>query len=335
MSVINRVLKDLDQKGAAPRSLAGVRAVQTNPVKAHPLGPALLIAALAAALWATWWLWPTSKPEAPDLQEVQPRLRLSATLSEPPPPGLPRVQPLVRQSSPVRPEPSVTTATVKVDAAATPIRLDTHLPEPRPAKVIKEVRPLLPSEQAELAWRQSARLIELGRGREALEGLEATLRLDPNHGPARQALIALSLEAGDAARGDTLLREGLRLHPNDAWYNRSLAQLSLQRGEPAQAAVLLKAGLGKAVDADYWGLYAGVLGKVGRSEDAVQAYREAVHRDPEHGPWWVGLAVTLEQADQRAEAAAAYQRALRTRLDPEVREFAAKKTAELGTVAAP
>ena len=321
MSVINRVLKDLDRMGVAPGSLAGVRAVPARRGRTRPLWAFLLV---LAASGAGWWFWPAPLPRVPrpsHPREERPRLRLSETLSE-------------TQNGPIGldthlPKPGAEQAG-SLRYRETPIRLDTHLPEPRAARVSKEVRPLGVREQAEQAWTQAAHLIELGRGREALEALEALLRLDASHGPARQALVALSLEGGDAARAEALLRDGLLLHPQDAWYNRSLGQLSLQRGDTAGAADLLKSGLSKGVDAAYWGLYAGVLEKSGQAETATHAYREAARMDPGHGLWWVGLAVSLEQAGSRAEAATAYQRALQTRLGADIREFVTKKSEELG-----
>ncbi len=339
MSVINRVLKDLDRMGAAPGRLAGVRAVPARRLRVHPLW-GLVFATLAAG----WWFWPALRPQMPQPPEARPHLRLSETLSEIPSapiqPDTPLPERRAEQAGSLRyrqtpTQPDTPLPERRAEQAGslryrqTPIKLDTHLPEPRPARVSKEVRPLSAREQAEQAWAQAARLIEQGRGREALEALEALLRLDASHGPARQALVALSLEGGDAARAEALLREGLLLHPRDAWYSRSLGQLSLQRGDTAGAAAFLKAGLGKGVDAGYWGLYGGVLEKAGHAEEATHAYREAARMDSGHGPWWVGLAVTLEQTGSRAEAAQAYRRALQTHLGADIREFVTKKTEEL------
>lgn len=346
MSVINRVLKDLDRKGGIPSTLNGVQAVQLGLDKPRPRWPWLLLPAVAAA---AWWFWPaanpTATPAAPERREDVPRLRMSESLSSPVPasPATAEEEIKAAPATAATPPAESTRPGQKSGAPAAlpapdgeagksdapPVRLDTRLPEPRQPGVVKEIRPPTPREQADLAWRQAARLIEQGRGRDALESLESSLKLEPGHGPARQTLIALHLEAGDLARGETLLREGLELHANDPWYNRSLGQLTLQRGDLKQSAAMLKAGLGKGVDAAYWGLYAGVLNKAGRAEEATQAWREATRLNPAHGPWWVGLAVALEQGGQRPEAAAAYQRALQTRLNTDLREFAARKAAEL------
>jgi MSHA biogenesis protein MshN len=198
-----------------------------------------------------------------------------------------------------------------------------------------EAKSATPQAQAEEAWRQAGRLLEQGRNHDAQARLETALRLDPGHSDARQSLIALVLEAGDAARAESLLREGQTQHPNDVWYPRSLAQLQMQRGEYAAAAAILKAALQNAAgrqrdgrknaDAPDWALYAGTLAKLGQVEESAAAYREALRRDAGQGAWWVGLGVVLEQAGQPGQASEAYARAAQTRVSVELREYAAQR----------
>ncbi len=356
MSVINQVLKDLDRKGANASTPAGVFAVNRRD-DAAPRWPWLLGMAAVAGMAVTAWWWqpelpPAAAPRAAEISpplpipaEPEPQLRLTQELGDVAP----------RQHSSVAPAAihahsaegaTLFRPTQAVDAvipAAKP-RLDTRLPEPRPpelrqaeaskSQVVKEIKPLTPQVLAEDAWRQATRLQEQGRNHDAQDKLESALRLDPSHAGARQSLIALVLEAGDGARAETLLREGLAQQPNDAWYARSLAQLQLQRGDAAQAAAILKTSLSKRSDAANWGLYAGTLAKLGKTDDAAQAYREALRLNPTQGNWWIGLAVALEQGDgkteTKADAGAAYQRALQTRLSNELREFAQQKVRELG-----
>lgn len=336
MSVINRVLKDLDGQGGTPNLPGGVQVVRSPLVSPRRVWPWLLLPLLAAALW---WGWPRQEIQAPVLPSVlppslpapaaAPQLRMSEDLTVPAPSrGAETATPSFPRPEPTAPAMDRVALRDKVTAPPSAIKLDTRLPELRPAKVIKEPKPLSPAEQAEALWRQAARSIEQGRAREALEPLVAALKLEPGHAAARQSLVALYLETGDAARGEALLREGLELHPQDPWYNRSLAQAVLQRGDAVQAAALLKAGLGKGVDGAYWGLYAGVLNKAGQAAESIPAWREAARLNPQHGPWWIGLAVALDQAGQRQDAATAYQQALRTRLSAELREFAIRRAQE-------
>jgi len=344
MSVINQMLKDLDRQGANASAPTGVIAVNQRDATS-PRWPWLLLGLLALAA-ASWWFWPAAPgpgspaAPAPALSPAVPQLRLSqqlSPLSRPAPTPVSKVEPAAEPKPAPVPSAFASPAMIPV----TPPRLDTRLPEPRPRlsvqppveaqqRVVKDIKPLTPQVQAEEAWRQASRLLEQGRNHDAQERLESVLRLDPAHAGARQSLVALVLEAGDSARAETLLREGLALSPNDPWYARSLAQLHLQRGDSAQAAAILKTSLAKRVDAANWGLYASTLAKLGKPGEAALAYREALRLNPAQGNWWIGLAVALEQAGERADAGAAYQRALQTALSGELREFAQQKAGELG-----
>jgi MSHA biogenesis protein MshN len=354
MSVINQVLKDLDRQGANASTPRGVIAVNQRDVAA-PRWPLMLIG-VAGVVTAVWWFWPgatlssVSNPVAPPPVETPienaPKLLMSQQLSaagrtsEVPSASL--LAPLADNAAGSSAAQSVRATAPATIAAVMPAikpRLDTRLSEPRQTEiakptVVKEIKPLTPQVQAEEAWRQASRLLEQGRNHDAQDKLEGVLRLDPAHAGARQSLIALVLEAGDGVRAEALLREGLALHPNEGWYSRSLAQLQLQRGNTAQAAAILKSGLAQLqpqrADAANWGLYASTLAKLGKRSEATQAYREALRLDPTQGNWWIGLAVALEQGSENADAGAAYQRALQTRLSSELREFAQQKARELG-----
>jgi MSHA biogenesis protein MshN len=194
--------------------------------------------------------------------------------------------------------------------------------------VVKELKPLTPAQEAEALWLQGAALVEKGRSSEAQALLEQCLQRHPAHLKARQTLVMLALEAGRRAEAENLLRQGISLHPGMVWFPRSLAQLYLQQGDYAQAASVLKDGLGRQAEAEDWALYASTLAKLNQPEDTATAYREALRRDPSQGAWWIGLGVALEQGGHAAEARAAYQRALQSRLGPELRDFAAAKLKE-------
>jgi len=345
MSVINQVLKDLDRQGANTSAPQGVIAINTTQAPATNW-PLRLLGGLLFALAAAWWFWPAA-PASPAKQvaasapapmpaplveqQITPRLTLSETLT-------PQAQ--------LGPLPENSSQRATKHAAATPAllkptpeisispRLDKRLPEIVPTtdaaqRVVKEIKPPSAQMQAEEAWRQAVQLLEQGRNHDAQARLELALRLDPGQTAARQKLIALVLEAGNTASAEALLREGMLQHPNDTWYPRSLAQVHLQRGDFAQASSILKTSLGKHPDATNWALYASTQAKLGKPAETALAYREALRLDPNQGNWWIGMAVALEKGNAKADAGAAYQRALQTRLSGELREFAEQKARSL------
>ena len=356
MSIITQVLKDLDRKGSETRAPSGVIAIN-QPETAAPHWPIMLVGGLALALAVAWWFWPAAPDSAPlpasvipastpaalELPPPTPRLRLSQQLSDiewksEAPAATESSKPKLLVASTLPPAPVMPQRNEAAKAIITePLkpRLDTRLPDiARPSageqpRVIKQDKPPTPQVQAEEVWRQASRLLEQGRNYDARARLENVLQLDPAHTAARQSLIALVLEAGDAANAEIMLREGLAQHPNDGWYARSLAQLHLQRSDFAQAASILKTALNKRADAANWALYASTVAKLGKPAESAQAYREALRLDPNQGPWWIGMAVALEKSNAKADAGAAYQRALQTRLSGELREFAEQKARSL------
>ncbi|MBI5331608.1 MAG: tetratricopeptide repeat protein [Betaproteobacteria bacterium] len=328
MSVINRVLRDLDQAGEASPAGPGVHVAPVAPATTARNVLRVSIALLGLAL-AVWLLLP-SAPKTP-----------ARAVSAPPPVASVAAPPLpapAETSAPVparRLQPAAEAALPPAAAPVpAPVPAETAVaPEPRPAlraeaRVVKEASAPAPKDPVEEGWRQAGQSLEQGRKQEAREQLRAVLRAAPAHAAARQALIALLIEAGERAEAMRLLDEGRALHPADPWYPRSLAQLHLQAGNPAQAAATLKPALGKASEAGDWALYAGALTKLAHHEEAAAAWREALRGNPNPGAWWVSLGVALEHSGEKADAVQAYQRALQTRLTPELREFAAGKAGE-------
>ena len=373
MSVINRVLKDLDQQ-ARPPSLAhpSIRSVGANPssgiagsviagsVISRSPRLAVVLALLAVLVTVAWWLWPArlaTPPQASDAAQVPntastppadtaaPKLQLSHELST-----LPAAP---STATPTTATTAITTSTnaPKTAAAVTPqpapvaIRLATQLeprrvtastastaapPAPSPTgeaaatkpQVIKEARPQSNAEQAESLWQRN-------QARSSQGTLEQVLQLDPGHLRARQALVVLALEQARQDVAESLLRDGLSLHPGEFWFPRSLAQLHLQRGQDAEAANYLRRSLGKQAASSDWALYASTLVKLGRHEDAANAYREALRRDGNQGTWWIGLGVALERSGQKRDAAEAYARATHTRLSDDLKTFATQKAQDL------
>ncbi|MEW5788426.1 MAG: tetratricopeptide repeat protein [Pseudomonadota bacterium] len=342
MSVINRMLRDLDSQGAQTPAPSRVRAVALP--RAGPAGRPLALVGLLLALGvAAWALWPaghapsspSSDPAAAAVAEPQaePRLRLSDSLSRLP--DEPASAPLPPPVAAAKPVPSPTPPGAQTPAPPTlqqtlpRVRLDTRLPDPPAPRLSKEVRQPGPREQAEELWRQAERFRDMGQAREARSRLESALALASDLSPLRQSLAVHLLESGDTARAESLLREGQVRHPDEAWYPRARAQLLLQKGEAAPAAALLRPGLGASSDANDWALYAAAQAQAGQAGEAARGYQEALARQPAQGNWWLGLALAREQLGQRAEAAAAFQRASQSGLTGEARRFAQEKAGQL------
>lgn len=164
--------------------------------------------------------------------------------------------------------------------------------------------------------------------RAAETALRAALEAQPGHGAATQALAALLLQQGRRSEAETVLADALAANPQQPALITLRARLLAESGRDREAADLLKA----SDDAESLALLGALHQRLGDDVAAAQAYRRALANAPQQGAWWLGLAISLERAQQPRAALEAYRRALAdTRLDAQVNDYVRARIAALGS----
>lgn len=167
-----------------------------------------------------------------------------------------------------------------------------------------------PRERAESDYRKALAKLDQGRIAEAMEGLRHALWQDPLHGPSRQVLVRLLLDANRPDEAALVLQEGLLGQPGQIGWAMTLARLQVDRGDLAGAGQTLDHSLPAAAgNADYQGFMAHVLQRLGRNSEAAEHYQAATRLAPGDGRWWLGLGLVLEADGRSSEARAALLRA--------------------------
>lgn len=353
MSLINKMLKDLDaragQPGAAPLP-ADVRPVvapeRRGPVlRAALVGGALLAVGAGVVGWKTMQTAPAPTP-APAVLAAAPVAARTAVVVDMPAaapvqvvdvaPAMPAPTP---ESEPA-PEPAPAPAPAPPPAAkrVTPVAPAlTAKPAPRTVPVAKNTpaapvagRTATPSQRAENAYRRALGVLEDGRVTEAIATLQAGLQIDPRHEAARQTLVGLLIEAGRPDDAMRQLQAALAIDARQPALAMLLARLQLERGGPA-IDTLMRTLPYAAGNGEYHAFLAGVLQREGRAREAAENYQAALKRAPGNGVWWMGLGIAL-QADKRdAEALAAFARAQASgTLSPELQAFVERRLGQLG-----
>jgi tetratricopeptide (TPR) repeat protein len=148
-----------------------------------------------------------------------------------------------------------------------------------------------------------------GRVDEASAAYEATLRLVPDHAPARQNLNGLQAiarqreadalaQAGNVAAAIPLYRETLTLDPRRSRARAALGMALAQSGDLAAAAPELEAALKQGVDEPAVINAAGyALVQTGRTDEAIALLRAALVRHPDDA----NLAHNLSLIDSRTK----------------------------------
>lgn len=179
-----------------------------------------------------------------------------------------------------------------------------------PVGLHKQVKELTSRQHAENEYRKAVQNLQQGRSAEAMNGLEQALQLDAHHAGARQALIGLLLDGRRPDRAMAIAREGLDPDLAQPGLAMILARLQLEKGELDAAIETLGRTLPHASDrADYQAFLAALLQRDEKHGQAAEHYLLALQRAPQNGVWWMGLGISLQAENRKAEAQEAFKRA--------------------------
>ena len=369
MSLINRMLQDLDRRQALDTADAGVvRASAAKPASREWFWRVLVVLLTIALAWMGWvaiQLLPR-KPLATDLAFLAASEASVRTPVKPPAPPIVEMAAPVQESAPIaaaapalapeRPAPAVP-AMPSTDALRMATELQTPIIErpTQPAKplaaapakpkatatapakpaatanVDKRDRTRSANDNAETLFRRAALLLNNGRVSEAEEQLLAALQADPRHAAARQAYVSLLLEQRRVAAARRVLQDALVLEPAQPTFALALARIhAAERDYTAALAVIDRAAPIGEGSADLQAFRGAMLQRLGRHEEALVAYQNAVREGTPPATAWIGYAISLEAVGKRSEAAQAYRRALTVGpIAAEAREYAESRARAL------
>lgn len=352
MSLINRMLQDLDRRQALETADAGVvRASAVKPASREWFWRVLAVLLTAALAWMGWvaiQLLPR-KPLATEMAFLAAGESRARPPVQPAPPPLPEAAippPAPAPAAPVAPSSDALRLATELQtpiiekpieapkpaAAATKPKATAPAPKP-PAKanVDKRERVRSANDNAESHFRRAALLLNHGRVSEAEEQLVAALQADPRHSAARQAYVSLLLEQQRVSTARRVLQEALVLEPTQPAFALALARIhAAERDYAAALAVLDRAAPVGHGAADFQAFRGAMLQRLGRHDEALVAYQNAVRDGTPPATAWIGYAISLEAVGKRSEAAQAYRRALTVGpLAAEARDYAESRARAL------
>jgi len=355
VSLINRMLQDLDRRQALEADEA--KAVRVPTAKAA--GPewfwrALVVLLTAALAWMGWvavQLLPR-KPLATELayQAASEARARTETQSQPVP---------IAQNAAPAPAPTASVSEPASAAAVPPaapssesLRLETELKTPVPereASVPQAPAPTAaaptkrPKEQqvkatagkprfsaAEAHFRRATLLLKDARAGEAEDQFEAALRADPHHTAARQAYVSLLLDQQRISTARGLLQDTLATDPAQASFALALARIYAMGRDYSGALAVLDRAASVGQAAEFQAYRGTMLQRLGRHEEALAAFENAVREGAAPATAWIGYAMSLEALGRRSDAAQAYRRALSVGpIAAEAREYAESRARAL------
>lgn len=187
------------------------------------------------------------------------------------------------------------------------------------------------AQRADAEFRKAVTLMQQGRIADAVAGYETALRLDDGHDAARQALVALLLENKRGVEAEQVLQERLKSKPDHTAFTMLLARLQVERGAAQEAIATLEASLPYArTQPEYHAFLAALLQRQNRNEEAIAHYQIVTKLAPGNGVWLMGYGISLQAMQRKADAKAAFQKALETQtLSADLQAFVQGKIKEL------
>jgi len=337
MSLINQVLKDLDQQrgpadGVQVAALQGIGLVQSR--QNH--WPAILY---SSALFSVLGLAGFALFQYFDNKPVDDSTTIAAApMFESTESSTTGIQPEPQKTGPETAVASGPEESLKQTEPESLVHVNTFVEEtallaPAVQTAPLQMKTLSARQQAEHEFAAAEQSMGRGDKARAEQLYRSALATYPGLADARIQLAAILLDRDDNAAAERLLTEGLSLDPTRSRLARLYAQLLASRDELLQALeVVGRATESQPPDADAFALRAAIFARLDRHEDAASDYRLALKLDPEQANWWMGLGLALEHQALYGRASDAYQRASRLPATDSVRAFVHQRLGQIQNI---
>ena len=277
MSLINQVLRDLDERQASALERGGM-ATQVRALPREKQFPWMSVVPVAiGTIVGVTGIWLALGPSAPRpaTPAVQPQPAMTMPTLVVPMPAEPVAEPaaeLLRMDYKItQPSPQIGPRTESVVSTPAP----TVATPTETAQIDKRPRVQV-AETADGEYRKAMAAHRQGRPNEALEGFQSALRVEPRHVAARQALLSLFLEQQRWAEAQAAAADGLAINPAQPGWAMILARLQVEQGQLAEAErTMAKYAAHGERNADYLAFHGLLLEKLQRPQEARAAFLKA------------------------------------------------------------
>lgn len=348
MSLVNQVLKDLEQRHASQAQAddLGIDNLHYVPVTGPPAKksmPWVMLASVlltlgigtvgGAYLYAQWEKrtavampsipiaqTPAQQPisKAVSEQPLVVKPEVVAEVKTPAPVASvakarePAAQPVpAPKAEPVKVKPAVEKATASASAPVTKVfKNETSASQATSGGMQKREVPLSGEQRAERAYQEGYDAIAAHRYRKAETSLRSALALAPGHIQAREMLVGVFISQGRWIEASEVLREGMSVAPQHHTFRKLYARSLMQmKREPQAIEVLSRNMPAAAQDPEHYAILAALYQRQANHTAAARTYAQILKVSPQMGIWWVGMGISLEALGQQAQAIEAYQQA--------------------------
>lgn len=154
-------------------------------------------------------------------------------------------------------------------------------------------------------------LFQKARYEDAAGALIALLRSQPGNHEAHALLGMCAMKLGALMQAETFLRKAIALGSRDRETRRALASVMSQQERPDKALPLIDELLAEKPDTSLRAMKGGLLEKLGRNIQSRDIFADLTSSDPGNLQAWVSYGHCLRAAGQTEEAIEAYRQAIK------------------------
>ena len=336
MSLVNQVLKDLEQRHASQAQAEdlGIDNLHHVPIAQVPVkkskhwvilaGVLVTLGVCTVAGGYLYYKWDkrdaAAKSTSGDKLPAQQPARANNTttpkpvvIAKAPIPAHANVNEPAVKPLPVAPQakPVAKTQTASISISNKPVKNSKPVSaDEQIGSMHKRAVPLSNEHRAERAYQEGYDLIAAHRYRKAETALRSALALDPAHIKAREMLVGVFISQGRWVEASELLRVGVEMSPQHHTFRKLYARSLMQLKRDQQAIEVLSSHKPPvAQDPEHYAILAALYQRQGNHGAATRTYSEMLKVRPQMGIWWVGMGISLEAMGEQQQAVAAYQQA--------------------------
>ena len=365
MSVVNKMLNDLEQRESSEVTQANYQPPAKKPVPVRLL-IIILVGAIAIGA-ALFWPVESSQPvvQSPVVQPInqaannQPINNNSEAVAQPqgdtttsdspssvevsrlnpvptpaqsmqPVNNAPAELPEPRQSASSTQTDTVQASTQQGEITAPPVSNETQPAKPAVPVIRSSTDPNKMALKAQIAD-----AIERNNSNEAIRLLRTLILQQPDNINAKKRLAALYFSEGRSEDAQRLLQDTLSQTPADSSVRLMYARLMAQKNEQELAYYTLKeADDYPPANIELLGFRASIAQQMGKLDAALSDYALLVSLDARNAKWWLGQAVVADKQGERKLAIESYREAYALQsLDANIQRFIAQRLQSLTGVA--
>ncbi|MFC3200825.1 DUF6584 family protein [Alteromonas oceani] len=366
MSVVNKMLKDLENREASQATPANYQPPAKKSSSVLRIAVILLLGVIAIG---AVYLWPVANednlsqsPSVGPINQIVPDAVAARAIApeEPEPQTAEPEEPRQITASPItKPQNTMGVMDGPVDITAQPKRTEssagdpqpsalervaaysggnasvsepslTAAPEPDKAPAEPVIKPSAanPEEALKAQIRQALSQNDTPM---AVQLLRTLIRQQPDNVAARKRLAALYFSAGRTTDAQQLLQQTVADMPADSSVRLMYARLLVQQNETKLAYYTLQdVNDYTQPSIELLGYRASLAQKLGLLDDALQDYAQLVVLDSQTAKWWLGQAVVADKQGYTALALSSYREALSLRqLEDGIEQFIRQRLTNL------